>query len=112
MTIAEIIKAAESYKQDYEIVAIRTQEIPFELGETSHLSKVWVDGTETDECLDGISGTHIDSRSVRMHSSEHNAWSGYYYGDYTAIICGNEYTIGEDDGEVVIMDAVVVKILK
>jgi hypothetical protein len=112
MTIAEIIEAAESYEEDYEVVGIRTQEIPFELGAISHLSKVWYDGEETDDFLEGICCTSINSHSVKMHSSEHDSWSGYYYGDYAAIVCGNEYTMGEDDGEVVIMDAVVVKILK
>lgn len=112
MTISEIKVAAEKFIGEYAVVAIRTQEVAFDLGEISHNSKVWDNGDETDEELDGISATNINSRMVKMHSSEYDSHSGYYYGKHMAIIIGNRYEMGEDDGEVIIQDATVVEILK
>ena len=106
MTVEDIREIAEKYSMDYEKVCIRTQEVPFELGEMTHESSVWVDGTETDETVDGLSATDCSSRCVKWHVD------GTYYGNYTAIVCGNDYEYGEDEGEIVLHDAVVVEIIK
>ena len=110
MTMQDILDRAEKYADNYEVVAIRTQEQPFELGSILHCSKVWIDGDETDEEIDGISATSITSSAVKKHSDDHGF--DYYYGHYTAIVCGNDYERGEDIGEVIIKGAVVVEILK
>ena len=90
------------------MVAIRTQDVPFELGEMDHKSLVWVDGEETDEELDGVSATDCTIvEEVKWHTGER---FGSYPGQYTAIIGGNRYTYGEDAGEVVIEDAEVLYI--
>ena len=49
--IKEII---DKYELDYNYIGIRVQEEEFELGSMDHVSKVWVDGDETDEELDGV----------------------------------------------------------
>lgn len=92
---------------EYEIVAIRTQDEPFVLGEIDHLSHVWVDGEDTGDELDGICASTI--RGAKYHT---DAANDYYGGAHTAIICGNRYTWGEDDAEVIIEDATVVRIIK
>jgi hypothetical protein len=111
MTVSEIKAVASKYKKDYKVVAIRTQEEPFELGNMSHLSHVWVNGDDTGKLINGICATTIRSDSVVMHSDEHTCHTGYYYGNYQAIICGNNYKYGADKGEVIISDPVVVEII-
>lgn len=105
--IMEMVEEKE-WNYDYEVVAIRTQDVPFELGTMEHKSMVWVDGEETGEELDGVSATICtDVKAVKEHTGEN---FGGYYGQYTAIIGGNSYTYGEDEGEVVIEDAEVLYI--
>lgn len=111
MTVAEIREIAEKYSMDYEKVCIRTQEVPFELGEMTHESKVWADGDETEDTIGGISATDCTSRAVAMHT-ERNPKTGYYFGEHIAIVCGNDFEHGEDDGEIILKDAVVVEIIK
>lgn len=96
-----LAEVAEELFFDYEVVAIRVQEVPFELGAIDHVSSVWEDGEETDEELDGICA--IRAKDVDK--------SDTYFGDHVAIIAGNRYTYGEDIGEVIIEDAEVVEIL-
>ena len=115
LTVKQIKQLAEKYLDQYDIVAIRTQEEQFSIGELNHISSVWIDGEETSDKLDGISATNIntyDINALKMHSCENTPYSGFYFGDYQAIICGNSYTIGEDAGEVIIHDPVVVEIIQ
>ena len=105
MTTAEIIKAMDEVESEtwYEVYGIRTQEMPFELGEIDHCSHVWENGEETDEEMDGICCTRREY--AKLHAD------GYYFGEHIAIIAGTRYTDGEDDGEIIIRDPVVVRIL-
>ena len=105
MTAQELKAKMEEYAWDYEVVAVRTQEEPFELGAIDHLSHVWVDGDDTGEELDGICGTM--AAGVEQHIGPYG-----YIGDHMAIIAGNSYEYGEDAHEVIIRDAVVVEVLK
>lgn len=100
--IAKIQEVAEEAFYDYEVVAVRVQDVPFELGAIDHVSHVWIDGEETDEELSGICGT----------SSDLLTGAPEYCGEHIAIIAGNEYEYGEDFGEVIIRDAQVIEILK
>lgn len=112
MTGLEIKAVAERYSNDYDYVGIRTQERPYSLGDINHQSHVWDNGDDTGEQLGGISATNIHSDAVNMHGDgkEHNR-RGYYYGDHIAIICGNAVTWGDDVGEIIIDEAVVVEII-
>jgi hypothetical protein len=110
MTASEIKKIAEKYKDEYEYVGVRTQEEAFKLGTLEHCSSVWDDGDETAEMLDGISVTDVDSVALKMHTGE-DMMCRSYYGDHLAIICGNYAQMGDDAGELVISDPVVVEVL-
>lgn len=85
---------------DYEFVGVRVQEQDFELGTIEHLSHVWDNGDDTGVELDGICVCSLDRLGVNN-----------YFGDHVAIICGNEAEYGEDDGELIIRDAEVVKVI-
>lgn len=109
MTAVELREIAEKYQGEYDIVGARTQEQPFQIGDIDHVSSVWEDEEETEELLGGISVTDIDSDSVKMHTGES---INRYFGEHMAIICGDRVSYGEDAGEVVIANAVVVEIIK
>ena len=110
MTTEEIKRSAEKFFDDYEYVGVRTQEPPFELGTINHCSSVWINGEESSEELDGICVTNAHSKAVKYHSDD--AFFNFkYFGTHIAIICGNIGEYGEDDGEIIIKDPIVVKIL-
>nr|DAF98450.1 MAG TPA: hypothetical protein [Siphoviridae sp. ctwfx1] len=100
--IKNIKKVAEEMglSWDYEFVGVRVQEQDFELGTIEHLSHVWDNGDDTGVELDGICVCSLDRLGVNN-----------YFGDHVAIICGNEAEYGEDDGELIIRDAEVVKVI-
>ena len=114
MTKAEMLKIIEEVKEtcEYEYIGIRTQEEPFEMGGIDHVSSVWVDGEETDETLDGISCTNVDSPAIAAHCDEISLANGNYYGDHIAIIASDDAEYGEDAGELILRDAVVIRIIK
>lgn len=85
---------------DYEVVGIRTQDHSFNLGEMDHVSHVWVDGDDTGEELGGVCAVKSD-----YAGHGHN-----YFGSHVAVVAGNHYTYGEDPGEIIISDPVVVEI--
>lgn len=87
-------------EERYAHIGVRVQESRFNLGRIDHCSKVWIDGEETGEYLDGICATEIDFLTAN-----------HYFGDHVAILCGDHAEYGEDVGEIVISDAVVVAII-
>lgn len=106
MMTAEMIQSAKEIAEelfyDYEVIGVRVQDEPFNLGEIRHLSHVWVDGEDTGEELDGIC-----AQDIRTVGKVNNG----YIGAHIAVIAGNQYTYGVDVGELIIEDAVVVEIL-
>lgn len=100
--IKNIKKIAEEMdlNRDYTYVGVRVQEQEFELGAIDHFSHAWDDGDDTGIELDGICTCKLD----RLGRNQ-------YFGDHVAIICGNEAEYGEDDGELIIRDAEVVKVI-
>lgn len=93
-------KIANEYFYDYEKVAIRVQEEEFSIGSIEHRSHVWVDGDDTLEELNGICCTILDSVGINE-----------YFGTHVAVIGGNAYTYGDDSGEIIIEDPVVLEVL-
>lgn len=85
---------------DYEFVGVRVQEQEFKLGTIEHLSHVWDNGDDTGVELDGICVCSLDCLGANN-----------YFGNHVAIICGNEAEYGEDDGELIIRDAEIVKVI-
>ena len=111
-TVAQIREIASKYQGDeYAYIGIRTQEMPFELGQIRHESLVWVDGDMTEEGTGGISVTSIDEPQVVMHSSEASCFTGEYFGSHQAIIGSNNAAWGEDAGELIMQDSVVLEVL-
>ena len=102
--IAKIRNTIDEMQLDYEYeyIGVRVQEQPFELVEIDHMSKVWIDGEETDEDLCGICTTKVDSLAKLPYE---------YIGNHVAIICGNEAEYGTDVGEIIIRDAIVSAII-
>lgn len=93
--------ATDPYR-DYEYIGIRVQDgVPFDLGEMSHISHIWDDGDDTGEELPGV--CVIDGRKAE--------YSVLYSGDHVAIIGGNHAEYGEDPGEIIISDPVVLAVL-
>ncbi len=116
MTKAELIaiieEVIESTDYAYNHYGVRTQEEEFSLGPITHLSKVWDDGDETEEELDGICATDAENHSaVAMHCSD-NASSSHYFGGHIAILGCNNCDYGEDYGEIIMRDADVLRIIK
>lgn len=108
--VARLKEVAEELYFDYEIIGIRVQDVPFELGEINHLSHVWCDGEDTGEELCGI--CVIDYRGLdRIVEGQRNGFCGGYPGTHVSIIAGNRGMCGEDFGELIIEDAEVIEIL-
>lgn len=107
MMTAEMIETIKNSVEEmdlaweYEYVGVRVQEQEFEVGEINHLSHIWDNGDDTGVELDGICACKIDRLGVNN-----------YFGDHVAIICGNDAEYGEDDGEIIIRDATVVKVIR
>lgn len=59
----------------YEKYGIRIQEQGFELGTVDHNSKVWVDGEETEDELDGICAINLNSPEVSWYTQ----WSWIFW---------------------------------
>ena len=99
--INKIQDVADELFCEYEVIGIRVQEQPFELGEMSHVSHIWDDGEDTGEELNGVCAVKHDWISQ----------SHLYFGEHVAIIAGNRYSYGEDPGEIIIEEPVVVEVL-
>lgn len=99
---------AQEIIYDYEVVAIRVQEPEFKLGEISHISHVWIDGDETADTLGGICGISSNFAEIAFNRVNFPIYPGEHV---AAIIAGNRFTYGEDSGEVIISDPVVVEVL-
>ena len=102
--IQRVEDIAASALYDYETVGVRVQDVPFAPGPMSHRSHIWDDGNDTGEELPGVSAMCWDAiNEAQRH--------GYYYGDHVAVVAGNSWGYGEDAGEIVIHDPVVIEIL-
>ena len=113
MKTSEIKARAEKYMDEWAVVGIRTQDEEFILGEIEHKSHIWYDDNMTDMQHNGISCSDAaDINAVRMHADDYDPRKGYYYGEHMAIIVGTEYYMGQDEGEVVICNQIVVEILR
>lgn len=105
----EKVKAAIEADEKHEIFAIRTQDVPFEVGRIDHKSLVWIDGEMTDEELDGISATVIDTNDIERSLNRHNREG--YDGEHIAILAGGCSMPGEDAGEIIMETPDVIAIL-
>lgn len=109
MTVAELKEMIDNNDWDIEYgkFGIRIQEQSFELGAIDHNSKVWVDGEETDEELDGVCVIDLNA----PEASEALNGNGYF-GSHIALLASDNYEYGADAGEVILKDAEVLFIIK
>lgn len=105
----EKAKAAIEADEKHEIFAIRTQDVPFEMGTIDHKSLVWIDGEMTDEELDGICATAIDANDIERSLNRHSREG--YDGEHIAILAGNYSASGEDAGEIIMETPDVIAVL-
>lgn len=103
----------------YEGYAVRTQDVPFELGPIDHVSHIWDDGEDTGEELDGLCGTHLADcdefdreldRALAIHFGLLIGHGGYP-GGHTALIGYNGLRrLGMDEYEIIMQDSVVLEV--
>lgn len=105
--VDRLLHVANDMKYEYSVFGIRIQEQEFVLGPLSHVSHVWVDGEDTGIDLNGVCAiSHRFAEKVFL-----GKFPTFYFGDHAAIICGNDFSYGEDVGEIIISDPVVVDII-
>ena len=78
----------------------RIDEEPWRVGDRLPPSRVWCDGEPTDAVLAGTS-------TIRLDDPRAAALLSQYFGDYLLLVSGSAGLFGEDDGEMIIRDAVV-----
>lgn len=96
----------DEFRNDYDFLGFRTVE-----GEHDPTlpSRVWSDGEAVDDYLDGTSATDVNfGPAAGMHKLAPTDWRhGYYPGDRTFLLGSNIADRGEDAGEIVMKEPVV-----
>lgn len=77
------------------------------VGDILSPSSVWIDGDPTDDLLPGTSGIQV-ARDAGVLADARRLSN--YWGRYVVLMAGNRASHGEDWGEVVIEDAVVLAV--
>ena len=105
--------AAIIARGEYEYYGIRVDDgVSYSVGDNVANSRIWEDGEPTGEELDGASAVGLKLNSSAADIARAVAISQNYFGDSVYLIGGYDMEYGEDAGEYVIKDAVVVKVLK
>lgn len=96
----EVIEAGE-----YRYYGVRVLDDDVRVGDGIPASRTWVNGDPTDEVLPGPCALWVESASdlpaVLAKAAE-------YVGTNTVLLGADEWLLGEDDGEIIMVDAVVV----
>lgn len=89
---------------EYEFYGLRIDEgVLAEVGEVARRSRVWADGDLTDQMLDGTSTLAVDKGGAQSVLDA----LAIYHGDQISLLGSYYRAWGEDDGEVIMRDAVV-----
>jgi hypothetical protein len=105
-TIKEIANKLDLPTYEYDYIGIRIQEMDAEIGTVmTHNSKTWIDGTETDENLNGVCAIDV-TRTNQLTGF------GGYFGNYILILGSYNATYGEDQCELIMQDAIILKTIK
>ncbi|MBR7146478.1 MAG: hypothetical protein IKD11_02010 [Oscillospiraceae bacterium] len=111
MTSEKILNAIEN--GEYSYYGIRVDDgVDYSIGDAVAASRVWVDGDPTDEDLDGTSCIGLKFNATVSDVERAIKAASIYYGDRIYLIGGDDMEYGEDAGEYIIKDAVVVEVLK
>ena len=105
--IKKIASNIDFSKYDFDFIGIRIQDEIFEqIGEEiNHNSKVWEDGNETDEELDGICAINAKTTQYLPKSV------GGYIGNVVIILGSNDVEYGQDEEELIMKNAIVLDII-
>ncbi len=103
--IESIMNRIEEIKNEceYEYIGIRIQEDAFAEGDVLDNSFVWIDGECTDEELNGTCAINLYDAKLALENG--------YYGEHVAVVAGDSREWGQDEGEIIIKDAVVIEVL-
>lgn len=80
------------------------------VGEVLDPSYNWENGTNTGDTLDGVSTIGVKSSNVKAAMNDFAPKVGGYYGRKVVLVAGDRTGSGEDEGEVIIRDAKVIRI--
>lgn len=105
--IKEIANDLKAKDFEYDYIGIRVQEELYEnIGDTvNHKSYVWDDGNILDEQLDGIC-------AIDINEAHWIGDFGGYLGEYVLILGSYSAQYGNDPGEIIMRDAVVLDIIR
>lgn len=96
----------EELSMEYGYIGIRVQEEEYgaKVGEeVEHCSKVWIDGYETDEEIDGVCAMDVDML---------DCVEGEYFGDVVLVLGSNKADYGVDAGEIIMQDATILAVIE
>jgi hypothetical protein len=99
------------FADEYDHIGLRTVEKGYDPLQRSH---VWVDGERLDDMLSGVSATDIrEAKAKAMHGlAAKDYGAGYYPGDDTYLLGSYVADSGEDIGELVMREPVVLARIK
>ena len=102
--LIDIDQIAHASEYDYIGFRVVNNEV-YRVGDIAKRSRVWVDGEPTDELLSGASAISKDKLSY--------TYDGYegYLGDTILILGSNNAEGGNDPGEIVMIDAIILDII-
>lgn len=100
-------------RTEYAYCGIRVDDdVNYSVGDQTAPSRIWADGDPTEDTLNGTSciGLRTDAGAEDIAAALDAADS--YYGNRLYLIAGDSMEYGEDAGEYIIRDAVVIAIIK
>jgi len=118
--VAKIEEIQAKYGEDYDIIAIRSQDVEFpEAGsEFDYFSKTWdyENDCESEEELDGACATSLNASGTDIdYIAKHFQVGGYTGGcDHIAVLGATKYgyTYGNDPSEIILKYPTVLEVIK
>lgn len=109
--INKIAQAVDA--SDYEYYGIRIDDgANYSVGDYTADSRIWIDGEPTGKTLDGTSAVGFRFTASADEIAAAVDLASIYYGNRMYLLGSNSIEYGEDAGEYIMHDAVVVAILK
>jgi hypothetical protein len=100
-----VLAALDQY--DYDAFGLRVVwEDPPGDGDMLGPSRVWIDGDPTDEYLRGVSAIEVTPRKIDRALELITG----YLGKHVILVGANSFEYGEDEGEIVLIDAQVLEV--
>ena len=111
MMTEKILSAIDN--SEYTYYGIRVDDgVDYSIGDAVADSREWSDDEPTGEMIDGTSCIGLKFNATSSDVERAIKAASIYYGDRCYLIGGESMEYGEDAGEYVIKDAVVVEVLK